>query len=314
MLGRWIVALLLANLGWLAWSQGWLQPLGWGPARQAEPERLQRQVRPEALQWQAPLALPPAAPAAPVSEPEPAASAAVSPADPVASAAGPASATAAPPAATAAAEVALAAAAEAATATASEPPTAPASESASSASAMLGSVAGSTLPGTPASAVPGAPPVAPAPVAAAEVRCLQTGPFDADQLARVRATAAALPAGSWRIDELQRGGRWMVYLPLADAAIVITRRAELRAQGIDTDAPGAAREPGLSLGRFSSNAAAERALAELGRKGVRGARVVPERRVTSSYLLRLPQADADLDQRVRTLDEALAGRDWGACD
>ena len=58
-------------------------------------------MRPEALQWQAPLTLPPAAPAAPVSEPEPAASAAVSPAAPVASAAGSTSATDAPPAATA---------------------------------------------------------------------------------------------------------------------------------------------------------------------------------------------------------------------
>ena len=48
--------------------------------------------------------------------------------------------------------------------------------------------------------------------------------------------------------------------------------------------------------------------------GVRGARVVPERRATSSYLLRLPLADSDLDQRVRALDGALAGRDWRACD
>lgn len=313
MLGRWIIALLLANLGWLAWSQGWLQPLGWGPARQAEPQRLQRQVRPEALQWQAPSALPPAAPLAPASEPGPAASAAASPAGPVASAAGPASATEAAPAAIIAPGAAVATASGAGVAMASEPPEAPASVPTPGASAMPGSPAGSAPPAAPASAAPGGPPVTPTPVAA-ETRCLQTGSFDADQLARVRAAAAALPPGSWRIDEQQRGGRWMVHLPLADAAIVITRRAELRAQGIDTDAPGAAREPGLSLGRFSSEAAAERALAELGRKGVRGARVVPERRATSRYLLRLPKADAELDQRARALDGALAERDWRACD
>ena len=38
---RWIVALLLAaNLAWLAWAQGWLRPIGFGPQRQGEPERV----------------------------------------------------------------------------------------------------------------------------------------------------------------------------------------------------------------------------------------------------------------------------------
>ena len=49
MIGRLVVLLLAANLGWLAWSQGWLRPLGLAPRLQAEPERLQRQVQPEAI-------------------------------------------------------------------------------------------------------------------------------------------------------------------------------------------------------------------------------------------------------------------------
>jgi hypothetical protein len=40
---------LLANGGFLAWSQGFLLPWGLGPAQQSEPQRLQQQVRPESL-------------------------------------------------------------------------------------------------------------------------------------------------------------------------------------------------------------------------------------------------------------------------
>ena len=48
---RWVVALLLlANLGFYAWHQGWLDPvLGTSSLGDREPERLARQVRPEAV-------------------------------------------------------------------------------------------------------------------------------------------------------------------------------------------------------------------------------------------------------------------------
>ena len=61
------LALLLANAGYFAWSQGLLAAYGFKPARQAEPERLARQVRPDALQLITPTALAlPAVQAAPV--------------------------------------------------------------------------------------------------------------------------------------------------------------------------------------------------------------------------------------------------------
>ncbi len=52
MIGRLVLLLLAANLGWLAWTQGWLRPLGLVPQEQAEPQRLQRQVQPQALRLQ----------------------------------------------------------------------------------------------------------------------------------------------------------------------------------------------------------------------------------------------------------------------
>src|SRR4051794_10630540 len=44
-----VLALLLANGAWFAWSQGLLQPWGLGPAQQSEPQRLQQQIHPELL-------------------------------------------------------------------------------------------------------------------------------------------------------------------------------------------------------------------------------------------------------------------------
>jgi hypothetical protein len=55
---RWLVVLLLAaNLGFYAWTRGWLDPVA-GPAAQGErePERVGRQLHPEAVQLLSPRA------------------------------------------------------------------------------------------------------------------------------------------------------------------------------------------------------------------------------------------------------------------
>ena len=107
---------------------------------------------------------------------------------------------------------------------------------------------------------------------------------------------------------------WWVSTP----AQVVLEQATLRAPAAGrvafVAAPGAPLEPGLSLGRFSSEEAAQRALTDLGRKGVRTARVVQERRDTPAYLLRLPNADAALRQQVRGLRGALAGKELRGCE
>jgi hypothetical protein len=42
--------LLVCNLGFAAWSNGYLKPLGWQPYDPREPQRLEQQLRPEAMQ------------------------------------------------------------------------------------------------------------------------------------------------------------------------------------------------------------------------------------------------------------------------
>lgn len=44
-----VLLLVLLNGAYFAWSQGMLRAYGWAPAEQTEPQRLQQQIRPEAI-------------------------------------------------------------------------------------------------------------------------------------------------------------------------------------------------------------------------------------------------------------------------
>ena len=58
-----VIVLLLANAGYYAWSQGHLAEWGLAPAPQGEPQRLQQQIRPEAVRLAGEPATPPVRPA-----------------------------------------------------------------------------------------------------------------------------------------------------------------------------------------------------------------------------------------------------------
>lgn len=74
-----VIFLLIANLGYFAYSQGWLKAVIGSDASQREPERISKQVNPAAVtitpapqSLQSPLAPAPAAIPEPVTPPEPA--------------------------------------------------------------------------------------------------------------------------------------------------------------------------------------------------------------------------------------------------
>ena len=167
------------------------------------------------------------------------------------------------------------------------------------------------VPPVPAVAAQPAPAPAPAsspaeaPVAAAPEagECLQAGVFDEEQAATLRRAVAGLPPGSWTLERTTIAGRWMVYMGrFADADALAKKRAELREMNISYDRPASASlEPGLSLGRFSTEEAAQRGLTNLTAKGVRTARVVQERTDAPGYMLRLPAADSALRAQVEAL-------------
>ena len=205
-----VIALLLANAGYYAWSQGWLRSWGLAPVEQSEPHRLEQQIRPKTLR--------------------------ILPAGDIA------------PIAPAAANEALAA---------------PSSGTA----------------------------------------CLQAGLLEPRQADAVRTAAAALPQGSWSLQSTAIPGRWMVYMGrFADDEALARKRAELRTRNVPYDRPNnPALEPGLSLGRFATEEAAQRALATLSSQGVRTAKVVVERAEAQGFTLRLPALDNATRAQAETL-------------
>lgn len=233
-----LIALLLANAGYYAWSQGLLKDWGLAPQEQAEPQRMNQQIKPETLQI---LRVNPG-------------------------------------------------------------------------KASSSSAASASAPGTAAPLADAAPAVPPASGTAEAAECLQAGVFDERQAEALRSAAASLPAGSWVLDSTPVPGRWMVYMGrFEDVEALDKKRAELRARKVDHDRAGGTLEYGLSLGRFSSNEAAERELANLASRGVRTARVVQERPDTPGFTLRLPAVNDALRPQLDALRPAMAGKTLRSC-
>uniref|UniRef100_UPI0030F74C55 SPOR domain-containing protein n=1 Tax=uncultured Acidovorax sp. TaxID=158751 RepID=UPI0030F74C55 len=232
-----VIALLLANAGYYAYTQGWLRSAGLVTPEQAEPQRLQQQIRPETLK--------------------------------VLRAQGATNNPTPPPA----------------------PAAAPAADTAASAPV----------------------PTAAAPADAGE--CLQAGIFDDKQATALRTAAASLPQGSWTLEPTPITGRWMIYMGrFDDQETLDKKRAELRARKVDFDRAGGTLELGLSLGRFSTEEAAQRGLTTLNAQGVRTARVVLERQAAPGFVLKLPAVtDAQRQQWLATLRPAMAGKTLGSC-
>ena len=251
MLRALVILLVLANLGSYAWQTGWLAPLGLQPRSAQEPQRVEQQLRPEAirlLNGQRPATS--------------AAATAVAPANPAAP---------------------------------SSPPP-PASEA----------------PAVAADAGGAAPSSSTAPTA-----CFEAGGFDAAQADQLRAELGrmALPDNAWRLSEVSSTGRWIVYMGRYDnAAQVSAKKAELRELGVDfRDVNTTGLAPGLSLGTFSSEAAAQTALQQVVRKGVKTARVAQERAPSTSFSLRLPAITAAQRERIQSLQPAMGNRQLAAC-
>lgn len=259
------IFLLLANLGYYAWSGGWLRSWGMAPMEQSEPQHLAQQIAAEALRIvPAPGAVPEVTPAEPSAVPPP-------------------SERPVPP--------------EPAPVDTSPVPAAPAT------------------PAAPAEAMVLARAVTQPPVAASRGECLQAGPFDPAQAKVWRQAAAALPQGSWQLESSPVPGRWMIYMGrFEDTDMLAKKRLELRIRKVAFDRTNNPElEPGLSLGRFSTEEAAQRGLTNLSNRGVRTARVILERPESEIFNLRLPLVDAALRTQLERLQPALAGKPLRSC-
>jgi hypothetical protein len=197
------------------------------------------------------------------------------------------------------------------------PVSAPASAATAASSAAPETAAASSAP-PEATAVavadtPEVPVVAEPPASA----CWLAPGFSPDQADVLRSALQQLdlPGGSWQLNEVRSGGRWVVYMGRYNDEQMARKKTELRDIKIEfreVSVPALGR--GLALGTFSSEASAEQALQDLSKKGVRTARVVLERPEGTSFVLRLPAVTAAQRAQVAGLGAALAGKTLQTCE
>ncbi len=162
--------------------------------------------------------------------------------------------------------------------------------------------------------------LAASPASAAALRtavCLQSGVLDeakADALRRAL-QLTALPEGSWTLDVASTPGRWIIYMgKYANAADMAKKRAQLANLRLTFEPiRNPALTPGLSLGGYPSEEAANAGLQALALRGVRTARVMQEVPATQGYLLRLPAVDEAVQKQLAPIRTALAGQPLEPC-
>jgi hypothetical protein len=145
--------------------------------------------------------------------------------------------------------------------------------------------------------------------------CLATAPLPDAIAAVLRQRLAAWPTGSWRLEQASEPARWIIYMgKYPDAEMVERKKAELRRRGVSFEpVANPALQPGLSLGGFTTQAAANDQLALLATRDVRSARVVLERQELRGLALRLPLVDDLLRPRLAELQGALGGQPLLPC-
>ena len=145
--------------------------------------------------------------------------------------------------------------------------------------------------------------------------CLATAALDDATVTALRPVLDGWPAGSWAFEPLVEPARWIIYMgKFPGVEQVARKRAELRQLGISFEAPANPElEPGLSLGGFTSEAAANQQLQVLAERGVRTARVVQERPEQRGQRLVLAAVDDNLRPRLDELRIGLNARPLKAC-
>jgi hypothetical protein len=147
--------------------------------------------------------------------------------------------------------------------------------------------------------------------------CLESGPFTSAELPQAEAMLRQLlPDGGWTVLSRERPGSWLVYMGRYTSKATMERRAdELRRNQVAFEEVRnlPELEPGFSFGRHSSEAEAQEAVRRLQGQKVRFARVVRLEPPSTSHTLRIPKADAELQQRAAQLGEVARGRRLQAC-
>jgi hypothetical protein len=151
-----------------------------------------------------------------------------------------------------------------------------------------------------------------APRAAARMECFEAGPYAPAQVPAVeQAASAAAPALAWTRRQSELPGRWAVVMgPYPSREAMDKKIEELKRTRVAfeemSDSP--AFRLALSLGRHESAQAANAALAVLGNRGIKTARVAVLTPPSTQVFLRAETDDAAQLAQLRSLK----GEPWGA--
>lgn len=182
---------------------------------------------------------------------------------------------------------------------------------------LVGQVGADKLRLEGATPTPATPSPTPTTTAAEATACHAVAGLNPAQATAVTTAlgGAGLDDKQWTMDESVLPERWIVYVGKFPSTDLLNRKKtelrSLRVEFRDVNAP--ALQPGLALGTYSTEAAAQTALQELGRSGVRSAKVTKEREEQRSVTVRLPALSEAERVRVEPLVQQAVGKPLAAC-
>jgi hypothetical protein len=145
-------------------------------------------------------------------------------------------------------------------------------------------------------------------VAAANAsECLESTLLSNAQADSLRASLAALPEDSWKLESVDKPGRWLVYMgPYSSADTLAKKKAELTRINVSfEDPPSTNWANGLSLGTYSDKSEAQQARTQLLNRGARSTRVVEDVAPVQGKVLRLPAVTQALHTQLVAVNAAL---------
>lgn len=146
-------------------------------------------------------------------------------------------------------------------------------------------------------------------------QCMALGPFSSEQLEPVRGVLARWPQSYWRLTQSTQSGRWMVFWGgVNDELVLSARRSELQNKGVSYERlRSTSAGPGFSLGRFSTEGAAEQQKRNLEQRGIGGTQVLVERQPATVYTIEFPDYNAIREVVRRDMGRHMGGRSLQPC-
>lgn len=147
--------------------------------------------------------------------------------------------------------------------------------------------------------------------------CQQSALLTGKQVAQVKTILQKkFPANSWKISQLKVPSGWLVYMgKYPDKKDFAKKEQELKARGVDYEiVKNPKLQPGFVLASFDSEEKANDAKRSMIRFGIRTAKVVEDDTRQPNSVLVIPKLSKALKPELEDLKEKLPGYWLGACD